>query len=108
MYYLEYDTGFFANRSRQDEQGDRCRKLFAAVILATLDDALLDDKKYGTGAETIARWARSRDGREVLSCAGINPSERTVEGLVAFVGKGVSTNVALSKEAYEGRGSQWE
>ena len=71
------------------EQGQRARKLFAAVVLAALDDAIADDKKYGNGAEQIARWARSRDGREVLSCAGIDPNERVVKGLVEFVAKGV-------------------
>ena len=68
-----------------NEQGNRARKLFAAVVLAALDDAIADDKKYGNGPEQIARWARSRDGREVLSCAGIDPNERVVEGLMEFV-----------------------
>ena len=44
------------------EQGNRARKLFAAVVLAALDDAIADDKKYGNGPEQIARWARSRVG----------------------------------------------
>ena len=70
-----------------NEQGNRARKLFAAVVLAALDDAIADDKKYGNGPEQIARWARSRDGREVLSCAGIDPNERVVSGLMDFVGK---------------------
>jgi len=77
------------------EQGNRARKLFAAVVLAALDDAISDDKKYGNGPEQIARWARSRDGREVLSCAGIDPNERVVSGLMDFVSKGVRTSVAL-------------
>ena len=42
-----------------NEQGNRARKLFAAVVLAALDDAIADDKKYGNGPEQIARWARS-------------------------------------------------
>ena len=58
-----------------NDQGARAQKLFAAVVLAALDDAIADDKKYGNGAEVIARWARSRDGREVLMCAGIDPNE---------------------------------
>ena len=78
------------------EQGERARKLFSAVTLAALDDAIADDKKYGNGPEQIARWARSRDGREVLSCAGIDPNERVVDGLMDFVEKGVRTSVALS------------
>ncbi|MBC6437106.1 MAG: elongation factor P [Rhodobacteraceae bacterium] len=80
------------------EQGQRSRKLFAAVVLAALDDAIADDKKYGNGAEQIARWARSRDGCQVLSCAGIDPSERVVANLMAFVANGVRTSVALSRE----------
>ena len=85
------------------EQGNRARKLFAAVVLASLDDAIADDKKYGNGPEQIARWARSRDGREVLSCAGIDPTERVVAGLMEFVAKGVRTSVALSREESERR-----
>jgi hypothetical protein len=85
------------------EQGQRARKLFAAVVLAALDDAIADDKKYGNGPEQIARWARSRDGREVLTCAGIDPNERVVEGLMQFVSNGVRTSVALSREESERR-----
>jgi hypothetical protein len=85
------------------EQGQRARKLFAAVVLAALDDAIADDKKYGNGPDQIARWARSRDGREVLSCAGIDPNERVVKGLMEFVSKGVRTSVALSREESERR-----
>ena len=84
-----------------NEQGNRARKLFAAVVLAALDDAIADDKKYGNGAEVIARWSRSRDGREVLMCAGIEPTERAVQGMVEFVKRGVRTSVALSREESE-------
>ena len=83
------------------DQGARAQKLFAAVVLAALDDAIADDKKYGNGAEQIARWARSRDGREVLLCAGIEPTERAVQGMVEFVKRGVRTSVALSREESE-------
>ena len=92
MRDLVDDTAF------NNEQGNRARKLFAAVVLAALDDAIADDKKYGNGPEQIARWARSRDGREVLTCAGIDPNERVVKGLMEFVSKGVRTSVALSRE----------
>ena len=85
------------------EQGNRARKLFAAVVLAALDDAIADDRKYGNGPEQIARWARSRDGREVLSCAGIDPNERVVSGLMEIVAKGVRTSVTLSREESERR-----
>ncbi len=51
--------------------------------------------------EVIARWARSRDGREVLMCSGIDPNERCVKGMMEFVGRGVRTSVALSREESE-------
>ncbi len=85
------------------EQGRRARKLFAAVVLAALDDAIAEHKKNGNGPEIIARWARSRDGREILTCAGIDPTERVIEGLMKFVAQGVRTSVALSREESERR-----
>ena len=39
----------------------------------------------------------------LVSCAGIDPNERVVEGLMDFVGKGVRTSVALSREESERR-----
>ena len=90
------------------EQGNRARKLFAAVVLAALDDAIADDRKYSNGSEQMARWARSRDGREVLSCAGIDPNERVVDGLMEFVAKGIRTSVALSREESERRNAAME
>ncbi len=77
---------------------DCYRALFSAVVLAALDDAITDERKYGNGVESIARWAKSRDGREVLDCAGIVTGERTAEGLANFVRQGVRTSVALSRE----------
>jgi hypothetical protein len=94
---------FVDGTAYNNEQGNRARKLFAAVVLAALDDAIADDKRYGNGPDQIARWARSRDGRDVLSCAGIDPSERVVQGLIDFVAKGVRTSVALSREESERR-----
>ena len=96
-------SDFIEGAAPNNEQGNRARKLFAAVVLAALDDAIADDKKYGNGSAQIARWARSRDGREVLTCAGIEPNERVVEGLMKFVEKGVRTSIALSREESERR-----
>ena len=51
------------------EQGNRARKLFAAVVLAALDDAIADDKKYEMGQsrspvghvqETVAKFCPAR------------------------------------------------
>jgi hypothetical protein len=96
-------VGYVDDAAFNAEQGQRARKLFAAVVLAALDDAIADDKKYGNGPDQIARWARSRDGREVLTCAGIDPTERVVDGLMKFVANGVRTSVALSREESERR-----
>ena len=37
-----------------NDQGARAQRLFAAVVLAALDDAIADDKKYGNGEEQIS------------------------------------------------------
>ena len=80
-----------------NDQGERARKLFSAVVLAALDDAIRDEKMHGTGADALARWARSRDGREVLNCAGIDPTDRAIEGMVAFVERGIRVSSALRR-----------
>ncbi|HSF94843.1 MAG TPA: DUF6280 family protein [Thermohalobaculum sp.] len=80
-----------------NDQGARARKLFSAVVLAALDDAIREEKINGTGAESLARWARSRDGREVLNCAGIDPNDRAIDGMVAFVLKGIRVSAALRR-----------
>ena len=71
-------------------------QLFASVVLTALDDAILDELQSGQGAEAISRWARSKDGQMVLRCAGIEPSNRCIEGLRAFVAQGIKTSVALT------------
>lgn len=96
---------FIDSMAQTNDQGARARRLFAAVVLAALDDAIADDKKYGNGQEQVARWARSRDGREVLMCAGIEPNERVVKGMMQFVASGVRTSVALSREESERQAS---
>ena len=60
---------FVDGTAYNNEQGNRARKLFAAVVLAALDDAIADDKKYGNGPEQIARWARSREESERRNAA---------------------------------------
>ncbi len=80
-----------------NDQGERSRKLFSAVVLAALDDAIKDQNVDGSGADALARWARSRDGREVLHCAGIDPNDRAVAGMVAFVRKGIRVSSALRR-----------
>ncbi|CAN0606537.1 unnamed protein product, partial [Ectocarpus sp. 12 AP-2014] len=72
-------TAYIDVTASNAEQGTRTNRLFSAVVLAALDDAIADDEKYGNGREQIARWARSRDGRDVLTCAGIDPNKRVVK-----------------------------
>ena len=73
------------------------QKLFASVVLAAIDDAIIDERKHGMGIDGIARWAKSRDGQTVLRCAGIEPSERCVNGLQNFVRRGHKTSTALTR-----------
>jgi len=79
------------------DQGYRSQKLFTAVVLAALDDAIEEDRARSNGQESIKRWANSRDGREVLNCAGIEATQRAINGMMEFVARGVRTSVALSQ-----------
>lgn len=85
-----------------NEQGDRARRLFAAVVMAVMEDAVKEQKKNGRGATELASWARSRDGRTVLSCAGIDPNERTVKGMINYVmsgGRGGAAEAEMAEAA---------
>ena len=77
----------------------RMRKMFAAVVVAALDDAVVTEKKRGTGTDEIRRWASSRDGRETLECAGIDPTDRTVKLMMAFVARKQKVTAATQREA---------
>ena len=78
------------------EQGNRARKLFAAVVLAALDDAIADDRKYGNGPEQIARWARSRDGRR--KSTRLNSSHITISYAVFCLKKKKKHNKQKTKK----------
>lgn len=71
-----------------EEQGRRARKLFSAVVLAALDDAVREERRGGDGADMIARWATSRDGQFVMLNAGIDPTDRAVAAMVEYVRRG--------------------
>ena len=86
-----------------DEQAARMRAMWSAVALTSLNDAIhhtaTESKKHkGRALKTLALWANSRDGREVLSLAGIYPDKRTTECMVAFAAKGVPTTQLRKKE----------
>jgi len=92
------DPSFHDRSAFRKLQSHRAIKMFSAVVLAVLDDAIADQNKNGSGEENIKRWARSRDGREVMTCAGIDPNERVVENLAAFVSRGTRTSKSLNRE----------
>ena len=76
------------------DQAARMRAMWSAVALTSLNDAIhhtaTESKKHkGRALKTLALWANSRDGREVLSLAGIDPDKRVTDSMVAFAAKGV-------------------
>ena len=78
------------------EQAARMRVLWSAVALTSLNDAMRhasreSKKNKGRALKTLTLWANSRDGREVISLAGIDPDKRVTECMVAFAVKGVPT-----------------
>jgi len=79
-----------------DEQATRIRAMWSAVVLISLNDAIYhtarEPKKHkGRALNTLALWANSRNGREVLSLAGIDPDKRVTDCMLAFAAKGVPT-----------------
>lgn len=91
-----YDANEYSAVSAQHAAG--LQKLFSAVILASLDDAIKDESKTGDGIGSLRRWFRSKDGQEVMLRAGIEPSDRALAGLISFVEAGQPTSKALSRE----------
>jgi len=85
------------------DQAARMRTMWSAVVLTSLNDAIrhtaTESKKHkGRALKTLALWANSRDGREVLSLAGIDPDKCTTDGMIAFAAKGVPTTTRRKRE----------
>ena len=85
------------------EQAARMRTMWSAVVLTTINDAIRhaareSKKNKGRALNTMALWANSRDGREVILMAGIDPDKHVTEGMVAFAAKGVLTTTQRKKE----------
>ena len=79
------------------------RAMWSAVALTSLNDAIRHaarepDKHKGRALKTLTLWANSRDGREVLSMAGINPDKRVTDRMVAFAAKGVPLTTPRKRE----------
>ena len=80
----------------RDEQAARMRAMWSAVALTAINDAIRhtareSKKNKGRALKTLELWANSRDGRDVLRMAGINPDKRVTDCMVAFTVNGVPT-----------------
>jgi len=76
------------------DQAARMRDMWSAVALTSLNDAIRhasreSKKNKGRALKTLELWANSRDGREVLSMAGIDPDNLVTDCMLAFAVKGV-------------------
>jgi len=85
------------------EQAARMRAMWSPVALTSLNDAIHhaskeSEKNKGRALKTLELWANSRDGREVLSLAGINPDKRVTDCMLAFAAKGVLTTQPGKRE----------
>ena len=86
-----------------NEQAERMRAMWSAVVLTSIDDAIRhtateSEKHKGRALKTLTLWANSREGRKVISLAGINPDRRVTDCMVAFAVKGVPTTTPRKKE----------
>jgi len=86
------------------DQAARIRTMWSAVVLTSLNDAICHTatepkKNKGRALKTLTLWANSRDGREVLSLAGVDPDKCTTDGMLAFAAKGVKTTTRRKKGA---------
>ena len=85
------------------EQATRTRAMWSAVVLTAINDAIRhtarkSKKHKGPALNSLALWANSRDGRDVLSLAGIDPDKRVTDSMVAFAVKGVPTTMQRKRE----------
>ena len=85
------------------DQATRMRAMWSAVVLTSLNDAIRhaarESKKHkGRALNNFALWANSRNGRDVISMAGIDPDKRVTDCMVAFAAKGVKTTARRKKE----------
>lgn len=76
---------------RSDRQAAACRQLWAAVLLAAIDDYNLehgrDLDKPGGGSrvlEAARRYLNSRDGRTVAALAGVELNTEAVLRIIAL------------------------
>ena len=80
--------------ANRDEQATRTRAMWSAVVLTAINDTIRhtarESKKHkGRALKTLTLWLNSRNGRDVISMAGIDPDKRVTDCMVAFAVKGV-------------------
>ena len=91
------------------DQAARMRTMWSAVALTAINDAIRhasreSKKNKGQALNSLALWANSRNGREVLSLAGIDPDKCSTDGMIAFAAKGVpTTQPGKRRPVYDGR-----
>jgi hypothetical protein len=76
--------------------------MWSAVALTSINDAIRhaarESKKHkGRAMRTLAMWANTKDGRDVLRMAGIDPDKRVTDSMLAFAAKGVPTTQPRKK-----------
>ena len=76
------------------DQAARMRDMWSAVVITAINDAIRHaarepDKHKGRALNNLALWANSRNGRDVLRMAGIDPDNLVTDCMLAFAVKGV-------------------
>ena len=72
------------------DQSARMRDMWSAVVITAINDAIRHAAREPNKHKGRAQlWANSRNGREVISMAGIDPDKLVTDCMVAFAVKGV-------------------
>jgi len=84
------------------DQATRTRAMWSAVVITAINDAIRHaarepNKHKGRALNTLALWVNSRNGRDVISMAGLDPDKRVTDCMVAFAAKGVTTTTRRKK-----------
>ena len=85
------------------DQATRTRAMWSAVVITAINDAIRHaarepNKHKGRALNNLALWANSRNGREVISMAGIDPDKLVTDCMVAFAADGVPTTTPRKRE----------
>ncbi len=86
------------------EQAARTQAMWSAVALTAINDAIRHaarepNKHKGRALNSFALWLNSRNGKDVISMAGIDPDKRVTDCMISFAAKGVPTTTFGKKKA---------